>query len=78
MAFRIGAFFVLLFSVFAVPASAGDYPDHAIRLIVPFAPGGGTDVLARLIADDLNKAFGQPVIVENQPGASGAIGTPPP
>ena len=75
MSFRITAFFVLLFSVFAAPASAGDYPDHAIRLIVPFAPGGGTDVLARLIADDLNKAFGQPVIVENQPGASGAIGT---
>jgi tripartite-type tricarboxylate transporter receptor subunit TctC len=75
MSFRITAFFVLLFSVFAAPASAADYPDHAIRLIVPFAPGGGTDVLARLIADVLNKAFGQPVIVENQPGASGAIGT---
>jgi tripartite-type tricarboxylate transporter receptor subunit TctC len=75
MSFRVTAFFVLLLSVFAAPASAGDYPDHALRLIVPFAPGGGTDVLARLIADDLNKAFRQPVIVENQPGASGAIGT---
>jgi tripartite-type tricarboxylate transporter receptor subunit TctC len=73
--FRIIAFFMLLFSVFAAPASAGDYPDHAIRLIVPFAPGGGTDVLARVIADNLNKALGQPVIVENQAGASGAIGT---
>jgi tripartite-type tricarboxylate transporter receptor subunit TctC len=75
MSFRITAFFMLLFAVFAVPALAGDYPDHAIRLIVPFAPGGGTDVLARVIADNLNKAWGQPVIVENQPGASGAIGT---
>src|SRR6201999_2409210 len=73
--FRITAFFMLLFSVFAAPASAADYPDHTIRLIVPFAPGGGTDVLARVIADNLNKAFGQPVIVENQAGASGAIGT---
>jgi tripartite-type tricarboxylate transporter receptor subunit TctC len=75
MAFRITALFLLLFGVFAAPASAGSYPDHTIRLIVPFAPGGGTDVLARVIADNLNKAFGQPVIVENQAGASGAIGT---
>ncbi len=51
MCFRITAFFMLLLlSAFAVPASAGSYPDHAIRLIVPFAPGGGTDVLARVIA----------------------------
>jgi len=75
MSVRVIAFFMLLFSVFAAPASAGDYPDHTIRLIVPFAPGGGTDVLARVIANSLNKAWGQPVIVENQPGASGAIGT---
>src|ERR1700748_687626 len=59
----------------ALPAHAADYPDHAIRMIVPFAAGGGTDVLARIIADSLNKKWGQPVIVENQPGASGAIGT---
>jgi tripartite-type tricarboxylate transporter receptor subunit TctC len=59
----------------APPASAADYPDHAIRKIVPFAAGGGTDVLARVIADNLNKKWGQPVIAENQPGASGAIGT---
>jgi tripartite-type tricarboxylate transporter receptor subunit TctC len=57
------------------PASAVDYPDHAIKMIVPFAAGGGTDVLARVIADNLNRKWGQPVIVENQPGASGAIGT---
>src|ERR1700761_1131742 len=61
--------------VVAPQAFAGDYPDHAIRMIVPFAAGGGTDVLARIIADSLNKKWGQPVIVENQPGASGAIGT---
>ena len=42
-----------------VPAvSAGEYPDHAIRIIVPFAAGGGTDVLARIIANDLNRKWG--------------------
>jgi tripartite-type tricarboxylate transporter receptor subunit TctC len=59
----------------ALPASAADYPDHAIKMIVPFAAGGGTDVLARIIAQNLNSKWGQPVVVENQPGASGAIGT---
>ena len=59
----------------ALPARAADYPDHAIKMIVPFAAGGGTDVLARIIAQNLNSKWGQPVVVENQPGASGAIGT---
>src|SRR6195256_2492294 len=59
----------------ALPASAADYPNRAIRMIVPFAAGGGTDVLARIIAQNLNAKWGQPVVVENQPGASGAIGT---
>jgi tripartite-type tricarboxylate transporter receptor subunit TctC len=62
-------------SILALPASAGDYPDHAIKMIVPFAAGGGTDVLARIIAQNLNSKWGQPVVVENQPGASGVIGT---
>jgi tripartite-type tricarboxylate transporter receptor subunit TctC len=67
----------LVFSVgaFALSASAADYPDHAIKMIVPFAAGGGTDVLARIIAQNLNSKWGQPVVVENQPGASGGIGT---
>src|SRR6478609_10134529 len=67
---------VLALSICALaqPARA-EYPDHAIRMIVPFAPGGGTDVLARIIAQNLNAKWGQPVVVENQPGASGAIGT---
>ena len=59
----------------AWPVSAAGYPDHAIKMIVPFAAGGGTDVLARIIAQNLNSKWGQPVVVENQPGASGAIGT---
>src|SRR3954471_24280206 len=58
-----------------LPASSADYPNRAIKMIVPFAAGGGTDVLARIIAQYLNTTWGQPVLVENQPGASGAIGT---
>src|SRR6185369_14927153 len=50
-------------------ASAADYPDHAIKMIVPFAAGGGTDVLARIVAQNLNSKWGQPVVVENQTGA---------
>jgi tripartite-type tricarboxylate transporter receptor subunit TctC len=46
-----------------------------VKIVVPFAAGGGTDVLARIIAQNLNSKWGQPVVVENQPGASGAIGT---
>ena len=65
----------LSLAAMALPANAAEYPDHTIRMIVPFAAGGGTDVLARVVADSLNKKWGQPVIVENQPGASGAIGT---
>src|ERR1700759_2567258 len=59
----------------ASPVLAAGYPDHAIRMIVPFEAGGGTDVLARIVAQNLNAKWGQPVVVENQPGASGAIGT---
>ena len=57
------------------PALAADYPARAIRMVVPFAPGGGTDVLGRIIAQRLQEQWGQPVVVENQPGASGGIGT---
>jgi len=66
---------VLLLCATGSPSSAGEYPEHAIKMIVPFAAGGGTDVLARIIAQSLNSKWGQPVVVENQPGASGAIGS---
>ena len=55
----------------ALPAHA--YPDHVIRLIVPFPAGGSNDVAARLIAPHLEKALGQPVIVDNRPAASGIV-----
>jgi tripartite-type tricarboxylate transporter receptor subunit TctC len=56
-------------------AAAQDYPSRPIRLIVPFAAGGLNDVVARLIGPQLERALGQPVIVDNRPAASGIVGT---
>lgn len=55
-------------------ASAQDYPNRAIKIIIPFPPGGPTDLLGRAIAQGLSEAWGQPVIAENKPGAAGNLG----
>jgi len=55
-------------------SAAADYPSQPIRVIVPFAAGGGTDIMARLISQEVGKELGQPMVVENRPGAGGAIG----
>lgn len=55
-------------------AQAPAYPTKPLRMIVPFTPGGSTDVLARAIGLELSRAWGQPVVIENIPGAGGAIG----
>ena len=61
--------------IMAVPASAQTWPTRPIHLIVPFAAGGANDIVARLIQPDLERALGQPVIIENKPAASGTVGT---
>jgi len=55
------------------PAQAQDYPDRALRLIVPFSAGGVTDLVARIYASELAKGLGQAVVVENKTGAAGAV-----
>jgi tripartite-type tricarboxylate transporter receptor subunit TctC len=59
---------------FAAPASAQNYPQQPIKLIVPFAPGGGSDILARILGEPLAKRLGQPVVIENKPGGGATIG----
>jgi tripartite-type tricarboxylate transporter receptor subunit TctC len=56
-------------------AAAQAYPNHPISLLVPWAPGGSTDILARVVAQHLFQSMGQPVVIENRTGASGNIGT---
>jgi tripartite-type tricarboxylate transporter receptor subunit TctC len=68
-------FTLLLVSLLAISgAAAQDYPAKNINIVVPLAPGGGTDVLARVVAAKLKDRFGQPVTVENRSGAAGNIG----
>jgi tripartite-type tricarboxylate transporter receptor subunit TctC len=70
---RLGALAGLLIGVGLAPAHAA-YPDHPVRVIVPFAAGGPTDVMARLVAQKLSESLKQQYYVENRPGAGGNIG----
>jgi tripartite-type tricarboxylate transporter receptor subunit TctC len=70
----LGALFGAAWLILASPACAQAFPAKPVHIIVPFPPGGGADALARIMAPYLQKIWGQPVVVENRPGASGHIG----
>jgi tripartite-type tricarboxylate transporter receptor subunit TctC len=59
----------------AVPAASQDYPSRPITLIVPYAAGGGNDVMARIVAERMSKSLGQQIVIENKGGAGGSIAT---
>jgi tripartite-type tricarboxylate transporter receptor subunit TctC len=65
---------LFLFGAYPVAAQSGSWPDHPIRLVVPFPPGSSSDIVARIVAQGLSGKLGQPVVVENRPGASTALG----
>ena len=62
-------------ALFCIPAQAQAFPDRFVKLVVPFAPGGATDVLGRILGKRMGEILGQPIVVENHPGAGGTVGT---
>jgi tripartite-type tricarboxylate transporter receptor subunit TctC len=69
------AFALMAMLAAAMPAAAQEWPAKPVKIMVPFGPGSTPDVVARLIADHLQKSLGQPFVIENKPGASGNTGT---
>src|SRR3982751_6629944 len=64
-----------LFAGLTTDAIAQEYPSKPIRLIVPFAPGGGTDIIARIFAADMSDALGQSMVLDNRGGAGSTLGS---
>ena len=65
----------LLGATLAMPALAQDWPSRPVRCIVPYPPGGPTDLVGRVVAQRAQQELGQPLVIENRPGASGTIGS---
>ncbi len=63
-----------MFGLACAPLAAQDFPNRPIKIVVGFAPGGGVDTVARMIGQELSTRLGQPVVIENRPGAAGTIG----
>ena len=72
---RAALLLALAAPVLAAPAFADDYPSRPIRLIVPYAPGGGADSVARIVAKRVSESIGQPIVIENRGGAGSIVGT---
>ena len=71
---RLAAAFTLAAATLATPALAQDWPNKPVRYIVPFAPGGTTDILGRMVSAGLSTALGQSFVVDNKPGQAGSLG----
>ncbi len=70
---RFSSFLLALSLLLAAGAQAQGYPTKPIRLVVPFAPGGSSSIVARAVAAEMEKSLGQPIVVENKPGGGGNI-----
>jgi tripartite-type tricarboxylate transporter receptor subunit TctC len=71
----VAALVLTSIAALATPARAQTYPDHAVRLIIPFPPGGSIDTLGRILTDKLSTLWGQSVFIENRAGAGGMVGS---
>src|SRR5688572_22985597 len=69
----VGRVVVVCIAIFSAGAVAADYPSRPIRMLIPFAPGGATDIIARMIEPKMSRALGQQMVVDNRAGAAGNI-----